>query len=125
MAVRAKLSVLPRIDIQWHGCGPEQARQTGTVSMGYRESTEMRMSPSNSSLPMLCSSEELVPQADEDICTTRDRVCLGWKVTCLMHLVSAGHWPQEIHVPSDKQALKNRFYDNQHPSSTDCLPKAV
>lgn len=93
--------------------------------MGYRESTEMRVSPSNSSLPMLCSSEERVPQADEDICATRDRLCLGWKVTCLMHLVSAGHWPQEIHLPSDKQALKTRLCDNKLPSSTDCSPKAV
>lgn len=91
MAVRAKPSVVPRLDIQWHGYGPEQARQAGTVSVGYRESTERHVFPSNSSLPMLRSSEELVPQAGEDICTTRDRVCLGWKVTCLMHLVSAGH----------------------------------
>lgn len=52
----------------------EQIQYTGTVSMGCRESTEKYVSFSDSSLPILHSTEELVPGLGEDICTIRERL---------------------------------------------------
>lgn len=56
----------------------QQAKYAGSVC-GIRESTEGHVSSSNSSLPMMCSSEELVSWSYENLCTLRDTVYLGWK----------------------------------------------
>lgn len=53
---------------------PGQIQCTVRASTRYKESTENYVSFSDSSLTMLCSSEEFVPWSGEDICTIRERL---------------------------------------------------